>query len=148
MMNYFFKTQKKIEWMHTRQIKEMQAQSRDLKFELRKYPKHVAFLFKGSKLLAMSTNSWGKHAEMGLLPFLRNDKQCTMYVKRIGECSYMSRPCIRCSMSIKHISPKTRVFYTNAHGEWIEDVDLNNSKKSRGDKGQASRSFRLCTKRN
>tara|TARA_B100000482_G_C12597665_1_gene293940 strand:- start:528 stop:932 length:405 start_codon:yes stop_codon:yes gene_type:complete len=133
--------------MHTRQIKAMHAQSNSLKFELKKYPKHVAFLFKGSKLLAMSTNSWGKHAEIGLLPFLKNNKQCTMYVKRIGDCNYMSRPCIRCSMSIKHVSPKTRVFYTNAHGEWVEDVHLNNAKKSRSDQGQPSRSLRFCVKR-
>jgi len=133
--------------MHTRQIKRMHAESNDLKFELKKYPKHVAFLFQGSKLLAISTNTWGRHAEMGLLPFLKRNKQCSMYVKRISDCNHMSRPCIRCSMSIKHVSPKTRVFYTNTNGEWIEDVNLDNMKRSRNDKGQASRSFRICLKR-
>ena len=58
--------------MHTRQNKIMMSFD-FLHHELRKYPKHVAFLFDGNKLIAVSTNAWGKHAEMGLLPYLQRE---------------------------------------------------------------------------
>lgn len=116
-------------------------------FELNRYPKHVAYLFEGSKLVAMSTNGWGKHAEMGILPFLNRHRQQCLYVKRLSDENRMSRPCIRCSSSLRHVSPRLRVFYTDACGEWIEDTHLNSSHKSRNDKGQASISYRLKNKR-
>lgn len=130
--------------MHTRQNKLMNC---DHHFELRRYPKHVAYLFHGCKLIAVSTNAWGKHAEMGLLPYLRRDQQQSMYVKRISDVNPMSRPCVRCSMSIRHVCPRVRIFYTNEDGDWTEDVQLNSSHKSRKDTGQASVTYRLRKKR-
>jgi hypothetical protein len=112
--------------------------------ELRRYPKHVAFLFDGNKLIAMSTNSWGKHAEMGLLPYLQRERYQKVYVKRIsdgGTC--MSRPCVRCSISLKHMAPKLRVFYTNKIGEWVEDSGMDSIHTSRKDSGQASVGYRV-----
>ncbi len=128
--------------MHTRPNKIMM--SFDLfHHELRKYPKHVAFLFDGNKFIAVSTNAWGKHAEMGLLPYLQRERHQTMYVKRISETTCMSRPCVRCSMSLRHLAPKLRVFYTDKNGQWIEDFGLDSKHTSRKDTGQASVGYRV-----
>ena len=107
-----------------------------------------AYLFEGNKLIAASTNGWGRHAEIGLLPFLRRDRQQRVYVKRISDCKFMSRPCARCTASLLHVSPKIRVFFTNENGDWIEDKEMNSTHKSRRDYGQPSVNLRLKHHRN
>ena len=132
----------------TRHVKAIDSFDEQIyKFELSNYPKHVAYLFDGSKLIAVSTNAFGKHAEMGLLPYLNRHRQQRMYVKRLSPINSMSRPCVRCCMSIKHVSPGLRVFYTNKQGEWVEDKNLDANHRSRNDKGQATTSYRLKQKR-
>ena len=136
--------------MHTRQMKLMNTIEgiHCGNFELKSFPKHLAYLFEGSKLIAMSTNGWGRHAEMGILQYLRRDRQQILYVKRVRSGStFMSRPCVRCSMSLKHVSPGLRVFYTNEVGDWVEDTMLNSLHRSRKDVGQPSVSIRLSGKR-
>lgn len=132
--------------MHTRQEKMMQTEG--LVFELGSYPRHIAYLFEGAKLIAMTTNGWGKHAEMGILPYLCRTKKQSLYVRRVNGNSFMSRPCVRCSSSLRHVSPGLRVFYTNKSGEWIEDKYLDTNHRSRNDNGQASTTYRLKQKYN
>lgn len=132
--------------MHTRQDKQM-GKMKDCKFELRKYAKHIAYLFEGSKMIACSTNSWGMHAEMGLVPFVNRKKNQCLYVKRISRISPLSRPCLRCSKTLSKLCPNLRVFYTDENGHWKEDVNLDTQHRSRNDVGQATQSLRLKYKR-
>ena len=119
--------------MHNRKDKAMMQHS-DLEFELKRYPKHVAYLFQGHKLKAIATNKWGQHAEMGLMTYVTpSRKPQVMYVKRVSAHTQMSRPCVRCSTVLKKLAPHVRVFYSNDRGDWIEDVTLDNTKLSRSD---------------
>jgi len=131
--------------MHTRKEKQMTEEG--YSFELRRYPKHIAYLFDKNKLIAVSTNGWGKHAEMGILQYLRPERQQTLYVRRISDLNSMSRPCVRCSISLKHVSPFLRVFYTDTNGNWIEDDNLDSNHTSRKDYGQCTVGLRLRHKR-
>jgi hypothetical protein len=129
--------------MHNRRLKLINEYGQKFHFELRNYPKHVAYLFESSKLIAVSINQWGKHAEVGLLPYLRRDRQQSVYVKRISEVNTMSRPCMRCFASMRHISPKVRIYFTNEHGEWIEEDEVGSNHRSRSDKGQPTVHVRM-----
>lgn len=132
--------------MRTRVLKQITTEGHT--FELKNYQRHVAHLFEKKKLIAVSSNEWGKHAEMGLLPFLKRDKQQSIYVMRLSSTNSMSRPCHRCFMSLRHVAPMVRIFYTDFHGNWVEETSFETNHHSRCDPlGKATVNFRIRSKR-
>lgn len=94
-------------------------------------PLHVAYLFRGSKLVATARNDDGVHAEVRLMSHMRRQGRYRVYVTRIHD-NAMSRPCSRCSACLRRAPcASLRVFYTNTAGEWIEDADLDSCHVSR-----------------
>lgn len=128
--------------MHTRQQKRIDR-FKDQDFDLKSYANHIAYLFDGSKCVAISTNSWGKHAEMGVLPYVESKRSQTLYVRRVNSINPMSRPCVRCSKSLLKVSQRLRVFYTDNTGHWQEDKMLDTEHRSKNDHGQATSTLRL-----
>ncbi len=132
--------------MHTRINKTISAIEVG-PFELKSFAKHVAYLFHRNKLIAVSTNKWGQHAEIGLIPHILsyNDGRTTfkVYVRRVDANSQMSRPCYRCSLALKHFTHFVRIFYTNEVGEWIEDKTLDNTHRPKKDRSGPTRIMRI-----
>ena len=123
--------------MHTRAQKAIDAQGPDA-FEMASYPRHCAYLFRGSRFLGSATNCYGQHAEMGLLPRVRaNQRGYRLYVQRVNSRDQLSRPCYHCSRALRRV-PNVRVFYTDARGAWVEDQSLDNPHTSRWWKARAS----------
>ena len=109
--------------MHTRYVKIIEQQVLP-PFELKTFPRHAAFLFCGVKLVAVSLNQYGRHAEVGLIPYMRPNERYRLYVTRMNTDTKQSRPCQRCATMLKRVPCALRVFYTDAEGEWIEDARL------------------------
>ena len=122
--------------MHTRAQKSIDALTREV-FEMSSYPRHVAYLFRKSKLIATSTNTYERHAELGVLPYVTNGAHgYRLYVRRLGNRDQLSRPCYHCSLQLKR-RPNVRVFYTSVDGAWLEDSDLDNAHLSKWWKARA-----------
>ena len=103
---------------------------------VRYVPKHLAFLYCGQKLIAVSANSNNKHAEENVVGKYRNMKDLSinkpyrMYVLKLDGAHSMSRPCSDCSSFIANCCPRARVYYTNYDGALIEDTTLDNKHRS------------------
>lgn len=103
---------------------------------VRYVPKHLAFLYCGTKLLAVSANSNNRHAEENVIEKFKNmkdlriNKPYRIYVMKLNGSHSMSRPCADCSNCIARFCPRARVFYTDYDGNLVEDVNLDNTHKS------------------
>ena len=95
-------------------------------------PHHVAYLLQGSKVVAVAHNERdGVHAEMRALAHVRREGRYRLYVTRL-HANAMSRPCFHCSARLRRAPcASLRVFYTDARGEWVEDVDLDSTHVAR-----------------
>lgn len=116
--------------MHTRRLKVIERVPDDFHFELKRIPKHIAYLFDGNKLIAIATNKLGCHAEIGLIPHIRKYRRQSIYVRRISSVNCMSRPCVHCTNAIRHVNANIKVFYTDLSGKWVEDKNLDNTHES------------------
>lgn len=103
---------------------------------VRYVPKHLAFLYCGTKLLAASANSNNRHAEENVIEKFKNMKDLSLnkpyriYVMKLNGSHSMSRPCADCSNCIVRFCPRARVFYTDYDGNLVEDVSLDNTHRS------------------
>ena len=103
---------------------------------VRYVPKHLAFLYCGTKLLVASANSNNRHAEENVIEKFKNmkdlnvNKPYRIYVLKLNGVHSMSRPCADCSSCIARFCPRARVFYTDYDGNLVEDVKLDNTHKS------------------
>ena len=91
-----------------------------------KTSRHVAYLFCKNHLVTAKPNRHGEHAEMCVLPYVDMRKRYKLYVTRHSRGGLMSRPCSACSGVLRRYQ-NIRVFYSNAMGEWIEDMHLDNT---------------------
>ena len=103
---------------------------------VRYVPKHLAFLYCGTKLLIASANSNNRHAEENviekfkIMKDLSKNKPYRLYVLKLNGLHSMSRPCMDCSNCITRFCPRARVYYTNYDGSLIEDLYLDNMHRS------------------
>lgn len=99
-------------------------------------PKHLAFLYCGTKLLVACANSNNRHAEENVIEKFKNmrdlslNKPYRFYVLKLKGSHSMSRPCADCSSCITRFCPRARVFYTNYDGSLVEDLYLDNKHRS------------------
>ena len=90
---------------------------------------HVATAEYRGKYISSRSNTAGVHAEVALLKShnLRSyrNKKINIYVTRLSKNGHsMSRPCVACSRYIKAYWPLATVYYTNADGAWMKDLEL------------------------
>jgi len=99
-------------------------------------PKHLAFIYCGTKLLAACANTNNRHAEENVIEKFKNmrdlssNKPYRFYVLKLNGSHSMSRPCADCSSCIARFCPRARVFYTNYDGSLVEDLYLDNKHRS------------------
>ena len=99
-------------------------------------PTHVAILFSGKTVVQIQTNmNCGRHAEENVLKTMKewhHKKRLRLFVTKTNGLHRMSRPCWFCSKQLKKV-PGLRVFYTDKHGRWIEDIFLDSQHLSMRD---------------
>ena len=97
-------------------------------FDMHRCSKHIAVITTGKNIVSVGMNTYAKHAEEVALDKYNacgRGKSIRMYIIRLGE-NKMSRPCKDCCALLKR-NPRIRVFYSDADGEWKEEIHFDST---------------------
>lgn len=95
---------------------------------------HIAALVCGQRIIDVTTNDYATHAEEAIVGRIRRyhltKRKLKLFVVRCSSNNRFSRPCRDCTALLLRV-PHVRVFYSDANGDWCEELSFDSMHISR-----------------